>query len=220
VPASDAEALRWFKAAADQNLDAGQYDLGLLYAEGRGVAANPAEAAKWFRQAADQGFPSAQVELAESYERGRGETKDLLCAQFWYSLAAAQGDHGGGKQRDRLASQLSAEQQAEVRRMVAASEQSERPFIKRPFCPGERMSLKFAKSTVGDLVPIFERLTGLTFDLPQGAAAAPVKIDVEDVPWEEALAQALASAGYAWTREGTTARVRRNAPTAGAKRPG
>jgi len=220
VPASDTEALRWFKAAADQNLDAAQYDLGLMSLEGRGGAPDLVDATRWFRLAADQGFPSAQIELGTSYEQGRGEQKDNFCAYVWYSLAAAQRNDEGERLRNRLAPQMTAAQTIEARRMLAASDQTERPFIRRPLCPAERITLHLTSSALDDVVHIFEHLTGLAFDLPKGAGEARVRIDAEEVPWEEALTQALRSAGYGWTREGATVHVQATSKAAAGKQRG
>ena len=40
-----------------------QYQLGLRYGSGNGIAKNMFEAAKWYRRAADQGHPKAQAML-------------------------------------------------------------------------------------------------------------------------------------------------------------
>ena len=48
----DLEALRWFHAAAEQGNARAQYNLGALYAEGRGVTQDDVSAHKWFDLAA------------------------------------------------------------------------------------------------------------------------------------------------------------------------
>ncbi|HPY32028.1 MAG TPA: tetratricopeptide repeat protein, partial [Verrucomicrobiota bacterium] len=55
-----AEAVKWFRKAADQGDALGQFELGLCYRDGEGVARDRAEAVKWFRKAADQGHKQAQ----------------------------------------------------------------------------------------------------------------------------------------------------------------
>jgi hypothetical protein len=59
----DAEAVRWFRKAADQGLALAQDNLGGMYASGRGVPQSDAEAVKWFRKAANQGLALAQNNL-------------------------------------------------------------------------------------------------------------------------------------------------------------
>jgi hypothetical protein len=63
VPENDAEAVRWFRKAADQGHDNAQSNLGIMYADGNGVPENDAEAVKWFRKAADQGRADAPTNL-------------------------------------------------------------------------------------------------------------------------------------------------------------
>ena len=53
-----------------------QYELGIMYAEGRGVPQNDAVAFAWYRQAAEQGVAEAQFNVGlgapRSGEQGRG----------------------------------------------------------------------------------------------------------------------------------------------------
>jgi TPR repeat protein len=54
-----AEAVKWYRMAAEQgNVDA-QFVLGYLYYSGEGVEADTDEAIKWYRKAADQGNKAA-----------------------------------------------------------------------------------------------------------------------------------------------------------------
>lgn len=81
-------ALRAFRAlAGDGDADA-QYNLGLMYANGQGVAADFAEAARWYRMAAEQGHPEAQTNLGFLYRAGKGVAKDDGEALKWYRAAA------------------------------------------------------------------------------------------------------------------------------------
>lgn len=68
-----------------------QYRLGVMYAEGKGVAPNDAEAALWFERAAEQGEPMAQYNLGASYVEGTGVRKDMTAAAKWFRRAADQG---------------------------------------------------------------------------------------------------------------------------------
>jgi uncharacterized caspase-like protein len=56
-----AEALKWYRKAADQGYADGQYALGFMYENGRGVTQDYAEALKWYRKAADQGNNDARL---------------------------------------------------------------------------------------------------------------------------------------------------------------
>ncbi len=60
VAQNEAEAVRWYRKAAEQNHAEAQYWLGACYADGEGVTQNDAEAVKWYRAAAEQGHAKAQ----------------------------------------------------------------------------------------------------------------------------------------------------------------
>ena len=90
----DAEAVRWYRLAADQGLAGAQLILGVKYANGAGVLKDDAEAVRWYRLAADQGDAGAQLNLGNRYANGEGVLKDDAEAVRWYRLAADQGDAG------------------------------------------------------------------------------------------------------------------------------
>src|SRR5580700_10170024 len=56
-------AYREWKAAANQGQAEAQYNLGMLYWKGLGVASDPEEAFRWLRLAADQGQADAQFQV-------------------------------------------------------------------------------------------------------------------------------------------------------------
>ena len=87
-------ALKEWKPLADQGHAGAQYNLGVMYAIGRGVVEDDAEAARWFRLAADQGHADAQYNLGVMYDIGRGVVEDDAEAARWYRLAADQGHAG------------------------------------------------------------------------------------------------------------------------------
>ena len=51
VPQDYAEAVKWYRRAAEQGYAAAQYNLGAVYATARGVPQDYAEAVKWYRRA-------------------------------------------------------------------------------------------------------------------------------------------------------------------------
>jgi MinD-like ATPase involved in chromosome partitioning or flagellar assembly/TPR repeat protein len=57
----DAGAFRWFRQAAEFGFADSQFNLGVLYQDGRGVTANPAEALFWFLLAARNGDGEATM---------------------------------------------------------------------------------------------------------------------------------------------------------------
>jgi predicted alpha/beta-hydrolase family hydrolase len=69
-----------------------QYQLGMMYAHGRGTAADPVAALEWLKKAAGQGHVGAQCKLGLMYARGVGTTKDEHAAAEWLRKAAEQND--------------------------------------------------------------------------------------------------------------------------------
>ena len=66
-----------------------QYNLGGLYAEGRGVPPDAAGAVAWYRRAAEQGHVRAQYNLGGLYAEGLGVPPDAVEALMWLTIAAA-----------------------------------------------------------------------------------------------------------------------------------
>jgi len=85
-------AFEWCQRAADGGLAWAQYNLGLMYQKGEGVARSAAEAAHWYGLAASQGFGEAQQRLADLYYLGQGVPRSYTQAAHWYRRAAEQGN--------------------------------------------------------------------------------------------------------------------------------
>ena len=94
---------------AEQGDARAQNNLGVRYANGRGVPQNDAEAVKWFRLAAEQGYASAQYNLGVMYANGEGVPQNYARAYLWFSMAAAQGLEGATENREKASKKLSAE---------------------------------------------------------------------------------------------------------------
>ena len=77
---------------ADQGNAVAQYNLGVMYDNGRGVPQDNAQAVIWYRKAADKGYAAAQFNLGLMYDDGRGVPQDYAQAVAWYRKAAEQGD--------------------------------------------------------------------------------------------------------------------------------
>ena len=86
-----AEAVRYYREAAEQGHADAQYHLGICYYWGHGVDASETEAVKWYRKAAEQGHADAQYRLGFCYEYGRGVDESKTEAVKWYRKAAEQG---------------------------------------------------------------------------------------------------------------------------------
>ena len=94
VPQDDAEAVIWYRRAAEQGHAGAQYSLGRMYDIGRGAPEDDAEAVRWYRLAAEQGDASAQYNLGVMYGTGEGVPQDDAEAVRWFRLAAEQGHAG------------------------------------------------------------------------------------------------------------------------------
>ena len=86
-----AQALALWGELARQQHAAAMYSLGLMHAEGQGIARNDAEALKWYRRAVTKRYAPAQYAMARLYEQGRGVPKSQSSAMKWYRLAGQQG---------------------------------------------------------------------------------------------------------------------------------
>ena len=76
VPQDDAEAVIWYRRAAEQGHAGAQYSLGRMYDIGRGAPEDDAEAVRWYRLAAEQGDVSAQYNLGVMYGTGEAVPQD------------------------------------------------------------------------------------------------------------------------------------------------
>ena len=85
----NAKALKWYRKAAEQGNAEAQFNLGLMYDERLGVPQNYAEAVKWYRRAAEQGNAEAQTNLGIMYYTGQGVPKDDVLAHMWFNLATS-----------------------------------------------------------------------------------------------------------------------------------
>lgn len=72
-----------------------QFNLGLQFATGAGVAQDYAQAADWYRKAAEQNHGLAQFNLGTMYARGQGVIPDDTQSAVWFGRAANLGDAGG-----------------------------------------------------------------------------------------------------------------------------
>ena len=64
VPKDSAEAVKWYRKAAEHGNAVAQSNLGLMYANGIGVIKNPAQAHTWFNVAGSNGNEDAKKNLA------------------------------------------------------------------------------------------------------------------------------------------------------------
>ena len=111
-------AAKEWRPLAEQGDPEPQYNMGLLYLDGKGVPQNPTEAANWFRRAAEQGYEKAQHNLGAMYGSGQGVKRDYIQAYKWLNICAAQGNAGCITQRDLVAKKLKPNQVSEAQRLA------------------------------------------------------------------------------------------------------
>jgi localization factor PodJL len=88
------------RAAALKGDPVAAYEIGVRYAEGKGIASNFDEAAKWYDRAAQGGVIPAIFRLGTLYEKGLSVKKDVDTARRYYIQAA---EHGNAKAMHNLA---------------------------------------------------------------------------------------------------------------------
>ena len=88
VSQDDAEAVTWYRLAAEQVAEA-QLRLGVAYTFGVGVSQDFAEGVKWFRRAAEQGNAEAQFNLGQAYAVGHVVSEDYVEAYMWLHYCPA-----------------------------------------------------------------------------------------------------------------------------------
>jgi len=110
-----AAALQILRPLAEQGDANAQAILGLMYANGRGVAQDYTEAVKWYRKAANQGFSEEKFNLGFMYYNGDGVPQNLAEAAKWY-----------GKAHDQM--EAEAEEQIQLLRTAAEKGDAEVQF--------------------------------------------------------------------------------------------
>ena len=108
TPENDAEVVKQFREDAGLGYPRAQFNLGVMYANGRGVLKNNVEAVKWYRKAAEQGLVSAQFNLGVSYINGVGIPQKNVNAYMWLLLARAQGHQKAAEYTDSIKQNLTA----------------------------------------------------------------------------------------------------------------
>ena len=86
------QALASYKLAAAQQDPVGQFNLGLMYEQGKGRAVDFFQAFDCYKQAAELGHVQSMVQLAGLYAHGNGVSQDKALALSWYKKAAKSHD--------------------------------------------------------------------------------------------------------------------------------
>jgi len=84
-------AFREWEPLAVRGNDVAQYNLGVLYESGLGVAVDKSRARLWYGKSADRGFAQAQNNLGRLFYMGDSVPPDYAKAAAYFRRAAAQG---------------------------------------------------------------------------------------------------------------------------------
>ena len=109
----------WLPLAEEGGAEA-QFNLGIMYNLGQGVAQSKVTAATWYRRSAEQGDADAQYNLAIMFMNGEGIPQNNVLAYALFDLAAAD-DPDAAEQRDSMARRITAE---EIDRAVRLANQA------------------------------------------------------------------------------------------------
>lgn len=92
APQSHTEAVGWYRQSSRLENATAMTSLGIMYADGRGVAQDDAEAVRWWLQATNKGDIQAMTMLGAMHEQGRGGlAQDYAEAVRLYQRAANMG---------------------------------------------------------------------------------------------------------------------------------
>lgn len=120
VVQDEAEAMKWYRKAADTGDAYAEEHVGDMYLAGHGVPKDAAAAVGWYRKAADQGNALARYQLGSLYSLGTGVTQNYSDAYYWYLLAFAE-YNAYQDIRDAVERNMTPEEIASVKKRVAAS---------------------------------------------------------------------------------------------------
>lgn len=110
-------AAKEWRPLAEQGSAAAQFNLGLLYYDGKGVPQDYEQAASWFTRSAEQDYSKAQYNLGAMYAVGKGVKRDYIQAYKWLNVCAAKGDEKCAAQRDLVAQKLKGSKLATAQRI-------------------------------------------------------------------------------------------------------
>ena len=114
---NDAEAVRLYRLAAEQDYTRAQYNLGVMYAQGLGVPRNGVEAVRWYRKVALKGLAQAQYNMGVRHAQGQGAPMDFIAGYAWMDLAAGQGLESAIEYREVLEARMTPRELVEAEKL-------------------------------------------------------------------------------------------------------
>ncbi len=114
-----AVARQLLEPLAQQGDAASQFQLSLLYANGKGGPVNVMQSLRWLRLSAHAGYAAAQSNLGAAYSRGQLVPQDYVRAVAWFSLAVANGNPAAATNRAVALSHMTAQQKLQAQELAA-----------------------------------------------------------------------------------------------------
>jgi len=102
-------AIEWLQKAASAGHTDSMFNLGQMYAAGEIVEQDWDHSFRLLKASANKGHALAANNLAIRYAMGQGTSRSDYNAYVWFSIAALSGDAGAVRHRERVASQISAD---------------------------------------------------------------------------------------------------------------
>lgn len=84
-------AIEKWQGLINEGRPEGSFYMGVMYAEGKGVAQDHAKAFELYTIAAQMDFVPAQYNLGNQYATGEGVARDFTQAEYWWTKAAERG---------------------------------------------------------------------------------------------------------------------------------
>jgi TPR repeat protein len=103
ISKDQAEAVKWYRKAAEQGDAWAQDELGDCYFNGTGVPEDKVEAVKWYHRAAEGGSRGAASKLGECYFHGWGVSQNMAEAEKWFDKAIEREHMGVASELRKLA---------------------------------------------------------------------------------------------------------------------
>ena len=91
MSAGDTRNFFYATRAANNGNAKAQFDLAIMYANGRGTQKNEKLAFNWFHKSARNNYAPAKHYMGISFLQGRGVRKQKELARYWFKLAIQQG---------------------------------------------------------------------------------------------------------------------------------
>ena len=95
-----------------------QFNLGVMYDQGKGVEQDYKQAVYWYKKSAEQGYANAQYNLGVRYYNGDGVTRDIVKSYMWVSISAYSGHLQASKGKDLISKKMTSEQITQAQGMA------------------------------------------------------------------------------------------------------